>query len=156
MRQTDANYRNVGWNRHGLHVSTKSIMVMTHGDGDVIDITKQVQERIAETGLQNGIVTLFVQGSTAALTTIENEEGLIKDFTDMFERIAPSDTFYKHQEKWRDGNGHSHVRASLLGPSLTVPFTGGYLTLGTWQQLVLMDFDNRPRQREIVAQLMGE
>lgn len=155
--QPESNWRgSATWGGRGLHVASKAIRVQTNGDGDVIDITRQVQERIGETGLKNGIVTVFIQGSTAAITTIEYEPGLISDFKTLFDRIAPKGDNYKHQDRWQDGNGHSHMRASLLGPSLTIPFNEGYLTLGTWQQLVVVDFDNRPRQREIVVQVLGE
>jgi secondary thiamine-phosphate synthase enzyme len=115
-----------------------------------------VQERISEAGLKRGTVTVFVQGSTAALTTVEYEPGLISDLRGLFERLAPGDAQYQHDQRWHDGNGHSHLRASLLGPSLTIPFADGFMTLGTWQQIVVLDFDNRPRHREIVVQIMGE
>ncbi|NWJ48961.1 MAG: YjbQ family protein [Chloroflexi bacterium] len=144
------------WSRTGFRVLTKNIRIQTHGDGDILDITKQAQERISETGLQNGTVTLFIQGSTAALTTMEFEPGLIQDLTALFEKLAPREAYYKHQDRWQDGNGFSHIRAAMLGPSLTVPFSDGFLTLGTWQQIIIVDFDNRPRQREIVLQIMGE
>ncbi len=139
----------------GLQISTKMLQINTHGDNDVQDITGPVQGLIKEVGLVNGTVTLFVQGSTAGLTTLEFEQGIIADFGVMFERIAASDLPYEHEARWNDGNGHSHVRAALLGPSLVVPFIERELTLGTWQQIVLVDFDNQPRRREIVVQFIG-
>ncbi len=139
----------------GLQISTKMLQINTRGNNDVQDITGPVQGLIKEVGLVNGTITLFVQGSTAGLTTLEFEQGIIADFGVMFERIAPSDLPYQHKARWNDGNGHSHVRAALLGPSLVVPFIERELTLGTWQQIVLVDFDNQPRRREIVVQFIG-
>jgi len=137
-------------------VVTKKIGLQTKGNCDIIDITPEVQEQLAETDIKNGIVTLFVPGSTAGISTIEFESGLLSDFKAMWERNIPRDIPYKHDRAWGDGNGHSHVRASLLGASLTVPFSDKKLALGTWQQIVLVDFDNRPRSRQIVVQIMGE
>ncbi len=134
----------------------KRINVQTKGHCDLIDITRQVAEQINESGVNNGTVTLFVAGSTAGLSTIEFESGLLSDFQDMWQRTVPQDITYRHDQRWGDGNGFSHVRASLLGASLVVPFIGKELTLGTWQQIILVDFDNRPRSREIVLQIMGE
>lgn len=134
----------------------KRINVQTKGHCDLIDITRQVAEQISESGVDNGTVTLFVAGSTAGLSTIEFESGLLSDFRDMWQRTVPQDITYRHDQRWGDGNGFSHVRASLLGASLVVPFIGKKLTLGTWQQIILVDFDNRPRSREIVLQIMGE
>ena len=134
----------------------KRIDVQTKGHCDLIDITRQVAEQINESGVNNGTVTLFVAGSTAGLSTIEFESGLLSDFQDMWQRTVPQDITYRHDQRWGDGNGFSHVRASLLGASLVVPFIGKELTLGTWQQIILVDFDNRPRSREIVLQIMGE
>ena len=142
--------------RNGFRVLTKNIRIQTHGEGDILDITKQAHERISETGLQNGTVTLFIQGSTAALTTMEFEPGLVQDMSELFEKLAPRNAHYKHEDRWQDGNGFSHIRAALLGPSLTIPFTEGFMTLGSWQQIIVIDFDNRPRQREIVLQIIGE
>jgi secondary thiamine-phosphate synthase enzyme len=149
-------WRETSTHGNGFRVITGSIRIHTQGEGDVVDITRSIQERINEAGLKRGTVTIFVQGSTAALTTVEFEPGLVSDLKNVFERIAPSNADYQHNNRWQDGNGHSHVRASLLGPSLTIPFTDGYMTLGTWQQIVVIDFDNRPRHREIVVQMMGE
>jgi len=137
-------------------VVTKRIDVQTKGYCDLIDITRQVAGQVHESGVNSGTVTLFVVGSTAGVSTIEFESGLVSDFQDMWQRIVPQDIPYQHNLRWGDGNGFSHVRASLLGASLVVPFANKKLTLGTWQQIVFVDFDNRPRSREIVLQIMGE
>jgi secondary thiamine-phosphate synthase enzyme len=137
-------------------VVTKKISLESKGNCDIIDITAEVQQRLAETGIGNGTVTLFISGSTAGLTTIEFEPGLIADFKKMWERNVPRDITYEHNRAWGDGNGHSHVRASVLGASLVVPFNDKRLALGTWQQIVVVDFDNRARSRQIVVQVMGE
>jgi secondary thiamine-phosphate synthase enzyme len=139
-----------------MSVITRTITVRSHGENDMIDITPQISEATKATMLQDGIVTIFVSGSTAAVTTIEYEPGLKKDFPKMLARIAPSEIEYEHDNTWHDGNGHSHVRASLIGPSLTVPFNNTGLMLGTWQQIVLLEMDTRPREREIVLQIIGE
>jgi secondary thiamine-phosphate synthase enzyme len=139
-----------------MSVITKVITVSSNGEGDMTDITRQTDESIKASGLQDGIVTIFVSGSTASITTIEYEVGLKKDFPKMLARIAPSEIEYEHDNTWHDGNGHSHVRASLVGPSLTVPFKNKSLTLGTWQQIVLLEMDTRPRERKIVLQIVGE
>jgi len=130
--------------------------VQTRGCGDMHDITGALSQAIRESRLINGIVTAFVVGSTAGITTMEYESGLVHDMKTVFERIAPENAPYAHEEKWHDDNGHSHVRASLLGPSITVPFNGGKMVLGTWQQVVLIEFDTRPRERSIVLQVIGE
>ncbi len=137
-------------------VVTKRISLQSKGECDVIDITPQVQQLVSGTDIRNGTVTLFVPGSTAALSTIEFESGLLSDFQSMWKRNAPEDIRYNHDRRWGDGNGYSHVRASLLGPSLVIPFADKRLTLGTYQQLVFVDFDNRPRSRQIILQIMGE
>jgi secondary thiamine-phosphate synthase enzyme len=137
-------------------VKTKTLKVSTRGDGQTLDITQAVESALRESGASNGVVTLFAVGSTVGLTTIEYESGAVADLGRVFEKIAPRDADYQHELRWHDDNGHSHVRAALLGPSLTVPFVSGRLTLGTWQQIILVDFDTRPRQREVVAQVMGE
>jgi len=137
-------------------VVTKKISLESRGHGDIIDITPDVQKQLAETALSEGTVTLFVTGSTAGITTIEFEPGLVADFKGMWERIIPADIPYQHDRAWGDGNGHSHVRASLLGASLVIPFSRKSLALGTWQQIVVVDFDNRARSRQIVVQVMGE
>jgi len=137
-------------------VVTKKISLQSKGKCDIIDITPQVEQQVAETNIKNGIATLFVAGSTAGVTTIEFESGLLSDFKSMWERSVPQNIPYDHDRRWGDGNGYSHVRASLLGASLVVPVNDKRLTLGTWQQIVLVDFDNRPRSREIILQIMGE
>jgi secondary thiamine-phosphate synthase enzyme len=139
-----------------MTVTTTDITLQSKGDCDIIDITSQVVGHVAESGIDSGVVTLFVVGSTAGITTIEYEPNLLADFRNMWERIAPRTIDYQHDRAWGDGNGHSHVRASILGPSLVVPFANKRLTLGTWQQIVFVDFDNRPRSRKIVTQILGE
>ncbi len=124
--------------------------------GDVIDITEKVAATVQESGLQAGIAVVFVPGATAAVTTIEHEPGLVDDIKAAIERIAPEQNEYAHDQKWGDGNGHSHIRASLIGPSLTVPFQNGQLMLGTWQQIVFLELDNGPRDRRVVVQILGE
>ena len=135
---------------------TDSIPVSTQGDSQMIDLTAKLQGVVDRHEIKHGQALVFVSGSTAGLTTVEYEPGLIQDIPEFFERVAPQDRHYHHQDTWHDGNGHSHVRASLLGPSITVPFQNGRLMLGTWQQLVLIDFDTRPRNRDIVVQLSGD
>ena len=139
-----------------MPVITRTIAVSSNGENDMIDITHQIDEAVKATILQDGIIAIFVSGSTAAITTIEYEPGLKKDFPKMLARIAPSEIEYEHDNTWHDGNGHSHVRASLIGPSLTVPFNNTGLMLGTWQQIVLLEMDTRPRERKIVLQMIGE
>ena len=128
----------------------------TRGEGQVVDLTDDVVRCIDESGISDGTVSLFVPGSTAGLTTIEFEPGAVADLAEVFESLAPSDRDWRHHERWGDHNGHSHVRAALLGPSLSVPFVDGELALGTWQQVVLVDFDDRPRDRRIIVQIVGE
>ncbi|HCP60669.1 MAG TPA: secondary thiamine-phosphate synthase enzyme [Dehalococcoidia bacterium] len=137
-------------------VVTGKISLQTHGHCDIIDITPQVQEQLAESNINRGTVTLFIAGATAGISTIEFESGLLSDFKNMWERNVPQNIDYAHDSRWGDGNGYSHVRASLLGASLVVPFNDRRLTLGTWQQIVVVDFDNRPRSRQIIVQIMGE
>ena len=137
-------------------VVTKKISLQTKGNCDIIDITHQVEQQVAEADINNGTATLFVAGSTAGISTIEFESGLLSDFQSMWERNIPQNIPYNHDRRWGDGNGYSHVRASLLGASLVVPFNNKRLTLGTWQQIVVVDFDNRPRSREIILQIMGD
>lgn len=139
-----------------LTIRAKKITEKTAGFCDVIDITAKVREYLEKEKIQNGLATLFVSGSTAALTTIEHEPGLIQDLKEFVERYIPSDRRYHHDDRWGDDNGFSHVRASLFGPSLAIPIENGRLCLGTWQQIVLLDFDNRARTREITIQFMGE
>jgi secondary thiamine-phosphate synthase enzyme len=125
-------------------------------NGDIVDITEAVRQFIDESGLISGLTTVFVPGATGAITTIEYESGLIEDMKAALERWSSRDLIYEHNEKWHDNNGHSHIRASLIGPSLTIPFTEGKLLLGTWQQIVFLEMDDRPRHRKIVIQIMGE
>jgi secondary thiamine-phosphate synthase enzyme len=139
-----------------MSIITEHITFNTKGNSDIKDITAQVKQKINDSGLHNGSVVIFVPGATGALTTIEYEPGLVKDLQDALERIAPRGIEYAHNLKWRDGNGHSHVRASLMGPSLTVPFVQGTLLLGTWQQIIFIDMDNRPRDRKLIVQISGE
>ena len=139
-----------------MQVKTERIHLTSRREGDILDITDQVEGAVRGTGIRNGVATVFVPGATGAITTIEYEPGLIHDFPAMLERVAPRGISYEHEKRWHDGNGHSHVRASLVGPSLTVPFTEGSLTLGTWQQIVFVEMDRRGRSREIVLQVLGE
>ncbi len=137
-------------------VISSSFQVKTRGFSDVHNITGPVNDILQQSTLTHGIVTVFVPGSTAGITTIEYEAGAIEDLKSAIERLAPQDMHYEHNARWGDGNGFSHVRSALLGPSLTIPFVDRTLQLGTWQQIVLIDFDNRPRTREIRVQLIGE
>ncbi|HUS71623.1 MAG TPA: secondary thiamine-phosphate synthase enzyme YjbQ [Sedimentisphaerales bacterium] len=138
-------------------VKTKKIQVRTKGNCDVVNITEQVSGVVAQMGISEATVTLFNVGSTAGITTTEYEPGLVNyDIAAAFEKIAPENGRYEHEETWHDDNGHSHVRASLLGPSLSVPVVEGQLTLGTWQQIILVDFDTRPRTRTVICQIIGE
>lgn len=139
-----------------MAVFTKTLSFKTNGNDDMADITQEVQDTLSESGLSDGIVTVFVPGSTASVTTIEYEPGLLGDFPRAMEKLAPKGIHYDHDARWGDGNGHSHVRASVIGPSLVVPFQNGRLLLGTWQQVVFVDFDNRPRSRNVIVQAMGE
>jgi secondary thiamine-phosphate synthase enzyme len=139
-----------------MTVQTSSITLSTRGNADIHDITDQVARNISQSGLKVGTATIFCPSSTSALTTIEYESGALGDLRRLFEEIIPQNREYAHNQRWHDGNGHSHVRAALLGPSLTIPFVDGQLTLGTWQQIIYLDFDNRPRQRRLVLQLIGE
>jgi secondary thiamine-phosphate synthase enzyme len=138
-------------------VRTEEIQVATRGNNHVIDITDEVAQAVGRCGLRDGVVTVFHVGSTGGLTTTEFEPGLAEhDIEAAFEKIAPADGRYVHEQTWHDDNGHSHVRASLLGPSLSVPFVAGRLTLGTWQQIILIDFDTRARTRTVICQVIGE
>lgn len=139
-----------------MKIITKEFHIRSQGENDIIDITKHTSSEIKKCSLNDGFVIVFVIGSTAAVTTLEYEPGLKTDFPNMLSRIAPKDIPYSHDEKWHDGNGHSHVRASLIGPSLTVPFTKGELLLGTWQQIVLIEMDTRSRDRKIILQIIGQ
>jgi secondary thiamine-phosphate synthase enzyme len=137
-------------------ITTDTISLSTKGHCDIIDITPQVEKQLANKKMDSGTLTLFVTGSTAGITTIEHEPGLLADFRDMWRRLVPEDIPYAHDRAWGDGNGYSHIRASLLGASLVIPFSHKRLALGTWQQIVVVDFDNRPRSRHLVVQIMGE
>ena len=137
-------------------VVTRKISIQTRGHSELIDITREVAQEVSGSGLSDGTITIFISGSTAAVSTIEYEPGLLNDFQDMWDRLVPLNITYQHDRAWGDGNGYSHVRASLLGPSITIPFTNGRMTLGRWQQIVVVDFDNRPRLREIVLQVVGQ
>ena len=137
-------------------VQKKDLSLKTKGRTDILDITPHVRQAVEESGAQDGVVIIFVPGSTAGVTTIEYESGVLKDLAEAIERLAPESIHYHHDARWGDGNGFSHVRAALLGPSLSVPFSAGSLQIGTWQQIVLIDFDNRPRHRDILLQIIGE
>lgn len=139
-----------------MTVETHRLDVPTRGNTDIVDLTEAIGVALARGGIRDGIVTVFVVGSTGAVTTIEHEPGLVQtDFRSALERVAPEDAHYAHEATWHDDNGHAHVRAGIVGPSLTVPLVDGRLTLGTWQQIVLMDFDTRDRHRQVVLQVIG-
>jgi secondary thiamine-phosphate synthase enzyme len=142
--------------RRNIMVRSDVISLNTKGFSDIIDITQAVSGVAQKSGMKSGMVTIFCSGSTAAVTTIEYENGVLEDLKKAIERMAPSDISYAHDRRWGDGNGFSHVRAALIGPSLTVPLVRGTLALGTWQQIVFIDFDNRKRQRNVLVQVMGE
>jgi len=139
-----------------MPVITGSITLSTRGNTDIHDITDQVRQLVTQSKLKNGVATLFCPSSTSALTTIEYEPGCLSDLRRLFDEIIPPNRTYQHDQAWGDGNGHSHVRAALLGASLSVPFVESRLTLGTWQQIIYVDFDNRPRRRELVVQMVGD
>jgi len=139
-----------------MKIFTERINLQTKKELDIVDITDRVQEILTNFRLENGFVIIFIPGSTGAVTTIEFEPGLLEDFPNMLERISPSDAIYEHEKRWHDGNGHSHVRASMIGPSLTIPFNNSKLILGTWQQIVFVELDVRPRSRQLYIQVIGE
>ncbi len=139
-----------------MTVETKKIDFSTNGEVHIIDITERIQRIVSKSGASDGNVTVFVPGATGAVTTIEYEPGLLKDLPAILERISPKDMEYEHELRWHDGNGHSHCRASILGPSLTVPFVNKRLTLGAWQQIVFVELDVRPRNRKLIVQIIGE
>lgn len=143
-------------NPPNMKVVSDTIKLQTKGEGDMIDMTSQLSNIVKESKIKNGTVTIFVSGSTAAVTTIEYESGLIHDFPEMLTRIVPKDLEYEHNNTWHDGNGHSHVRSSLIGPNITIPIIHGKLTLGTWQQVVLLEMDTRSRDRTVILQIMGQ
>jgi len=137
-------------------IQTRTIVFSTEAEMDIVDVTKDVADILDEATVSDGVVTIFVPGSTGAVTTMEYEPGLIKDMEELFEKVAPRDHYYHHEERWHDKNGHSHVRASLIGPSVMVPFRDKRLMLGTWQQIVFFDFDVRARERELIVQIIGQ
>ncbi len=139
-----------------MQVKLNHIFLSTHGNTDIIDITQSVIDSVRSSGFTNGLVTIFCPSSTSGVTTMEYEPGVQQDLQRIFDEIAPADQTYLHDEAWHDGNGHSHVRAALLKASLSVPLVNNQLTLGTWQQIVYIDFDTRPRKREIIVQVLGE
>lgn len=139
-----------------MKVITTTLSVHTKGHTDILDLTPRVEEALKQSGVREGTVTVFVSGSTAGLTTIEYESGVLEDLKQAIARMAPEGIPYAHDQRWGDGNGYAHVRAALLGPSLAIPVARGELALGTWQQIVLLDFDNRARKREILLQILGE
>ena len=139
-----------------MTVKTFSIDLETRGNGDIKDITGAISKNVQKSELENGVVTIFTPSSTSALTTIEYESGCVSDLQRLFDEIVDPSRHYAHNARWQDGNGHSHVRAALLGASLSIPFVESRLKLGTWQQVILVDFDNHPRHRELVVQIMGE
>lgn len=139
-----------------MEIETYSISISTKGNCDIIDITDNVSDLIVDNNFTEGNVLVFVGGSTAGITTIEYEPGLLKDYPKLFERIAPANINYEHDNTWHDGNGHSHIRAAIQGASLTVPFLKGRMLLGTWQQIIFVDFDNRSRRRNITVQITGK
>lgn len=139
-----------------MTIISETISISTKGFSDILDVTQQVDAVVGRSKIQNGLVTVFCSGSTGALTTIEYESGVLRDLQKALEKIVPSNTPYEHDKRWGDGNGFSHVRAALMKPSLSIPMVNGRLALGTWQQIVFIDFDNRKRERNILVQVMGE
>jgi len=139
-----------------MTVESQELRFRTHREGEILDITDKTQTVIESSRMRNGVAVLFVPGSTGAITTIEYEPGLLADLTVALERLAPKDASYEHEKRWHDGNGHSHIRASMIGPNLSVPFRDKKLTLGTWQQIVFLELDVRPRDRTVIVQLVGE
>ena len=137
-------------------VKTEIIRFHTSGPGDIVNLTDQIADIVQQVEMQDGIVTVFAPGSTTGITTIEYEPGLLKDIPDLMEKLIPSNIEYAHDQTWQDGNGFSHLRSALIGSGLTIPFVASKLTLGTWQQVVFLEFDNRSRDRHIVLQIMGE
>lgn len=139
-----------------MAVETRYIPVETGGDGDILDLTQDIQNQINSSGINDGVVTIFTPSATSGITTLEFEPGCVKDLQRLFNEIIPPEKDYAHNQRWGDGNGHSHTRAGLIKPSLTVPIVEGKMTLGTWQSIILVDFDNRSRERQLVLQIMGE
>jgi secondary thiamine-phosphate synthase enzyme len=141
---------------HILNSFTGEISLNTKGEPEIVDITQKVEEQVKSSGVRSGLVCVFTQGSTGAVTTIEFEPGLLNDLPEAMERFAPRKARYEHHLRWQDGNGHSHVRAAIIGPSLTIPIIDGHLPLGTWQQIVFLELDVRPRKRRLIVQVIGE
>ncbi len=139
-----------------MTVESQELRFRTHREGEILDITDKTQRVIESSSMRSGVAVLFVLGSTGAITTIEYEPGLLADLPEALERLAPKDASYEHEKRWHDGNGHSHIRASMIGPDLSVPFRDKKLTLGTWQQIVFLELDVRPRDRTVIVQLVGE
>lgn len=139
-----------------MTIVTKTLSFQTKGENDILDITNKVIQALNSTNLYTGIVTIFIPGATGALTTIEYEPGLLLDLPNILEKIVPKKFLYEHEKRWHDGNGHSHVKASLIGPSITIPFVNGNLTLGIWQQIVFLELDARSRKRKLILQIIGE
>lgn len=139
-----------------MTVSNGTVTLKTAARDEIIDVTSKVQDIVSKSGIKDGLACVFVVGSTAAVTTVEHEPGLVADMQKAMDRLYPEDTDYEHHRRWGDGNGHSHIRASFVGPSLTVPVVDGKLLLGTWQQIVFMEFDNKPRSRELAVQIVGD
>ncbi len=137
-------------------IKTEEIKFDSQGDGEIFDLTGQIAEKIQSSGLNLGTVTIFSPSATSAITTIEYEPGLLQDLPEFFQKIIPAEISYKHDETWHDGNGYAHLRAALVGPDITVPFVNREMTLGTWQQIVFLDFDNRARNRKVIVQIIGE
>ena len=139
-----------------MAVFTGNIRFSTRGEIEVRDITQEISQNVKQSGLKDGIVCVFVPGATGAITTIEYEDGLVFDIKSAFKRLVPKDLEYRHELRWHDGNGHSHIRASILGPSISIPFKNGQMILGTWQQIIFLEFDNKPHDRNLVVQIVGE
>lgn len=139
-----------------MAVFKKNVAISTLGHSDIIDITSYVKKVVLDSNLKEGMVNIFVLGSTASITTIEYENGLLKDLKNVLDKLIPYDKNYEHHKRWKDDNGHSHIRASIIGPEITIPFSNANLALGTWQQIVIIDFDTRSREREIIVTCVGE
>jgi len=139
-----------------MQIISEELVLRTTAETDIVDLTGQIQDQLSRSGIVSGILVLFVPGSTGALTTIEYESGVLEDLKRVIEQLAPRDNHYEHDQRWGDGNGYSHVRAAFMKPSLSIPIQNGRLALGTWQQIVLLDFDNRPRDRRVLIQILGE
>jgi secondary thiamine-phosphate synthase enzyme len=139
-----------------MHINTSRIHVSTKGKTDIIDLTPHLTRILEQSDMEEGQMTVFAPGATAGLSSVEYEPGLLQDIPELMEKLIPSNISYHHDQTWHDGNGHSHLRATMIGPSIVIPFENKTLTLGTWQQIILLDFDNRPRERDIVVQMIGQ